>query len=228
MKIHDEIEQGSVEWQWLRAGKITASEVDALVTPLGKVRDSEGVDSYLAKKVCELWTGAPLPTLQVFDMLQGELLEDRAKPAFTIHTGIEARNVGFIETDDGRCGCSPDLLIDDWSGVEIKAPRIDTHANYLLSGKLPKAYAAQVQMSMFVTGFRTWHFFSFNRQLPPLHLVIDRDEKFQAALETAISNFSQQLQRAMELLESINGGPPPKRPTITPRKPEESFDVPMP
>lgn len=219
MKSHRDIEQNSVDWQILRSGKITASEMDAIISPLGKVRDSEGVATYVTQKLCEMWTGGPLIALQgIFDVEQGKLLEERAKPAFTVHTGIETENVAFIETDDGRVGCSPDAMIGNVSGAEIKCPRMDTHISYLLAGKLPKQYVAQVQGSMFVTGCKEWHFFSYCRNLPPLHIVVPRDDDFQASLGEALSLCVTKLDVAMARLVELNGGPPPKpKPPPQPR-----------
>lgn len=212
MKIHTDIAQNGVDWMILRSGKVTASEMDALISPLGKIRTGDGVNTYLNQKLCERWMGGPLPSvIGVFDMEQGKLLEERAKPAFTLHTGLEIQNVGFIETDNGLAGCSPDGMIGNECGVEIKCPRMDTHIGYLLTGELPKQYVAQVQGSMFVTGFKRWHFFSFHRQFPPLHLLIERDEAFQEALGTAIEDFGKQLDSAMNRLIELNGGPPKKR-----------------
>ena len=209
MKIHADIAQNSVDWQILRAGKVTASEFDALITPLGKVRDGDGVATYLAQKLAERWLGGPLPALQgVFDVEQGQILEERAKPAFTIHTGLETHNVAFIETDDGQCGCSPDAMVGMESGVEIKCPRAETHIGYLLAGKLPKQYVAQVQGSMFVTGCPTWHFFSYRRSFPAFHLVVARDDNFHRALAVALADFLAALDIAMKRLEELNGGPP--------------------
>lgn len=209
MIIHTDIEQGSPEWALLRAGKITASEMDALISPLGKIREGDGVQTYLTQKLVERWTGAPLPQLQgIFAMDQGEILEERAKPAFTIHTGLEIQTVGFIESDDKRAGCSPDALVGSECGVEIKSPGRPIHVKYLLEGKLPKAYVAQVQGSMFVTGFTSWHFFSYSRQFPPLHLVIERDERFQAALKEAIDVFIERLDKDFDYLVDLNGGLP--------------------
>lgn len=220
MKIHRGIEQGSVDWMLLRAGKVTASEMDALISPLGKIRNGDGVQTYLNKKLVELWTGGPLASLQgVFDMDQGQILEERARPAFTIHTGIEVETAAFIETDDGRCGCSPDAVIGDKSAVEIKCPTMPVHVGYLRDGSLPDQYISQVQGSLFVTGYETWHFFSYNRQFPPLHLVIERDEKFQAQLADAVENFIDLLDTEMKRLEDLNGGPPRRTKLCTPPKP---------
>lgn len=193
----------------MRAGKITASEADSLVSPLGKVRDGDGVETYLNQKLVEKWIGGPLPQLQgIFDMEQGQILEERAKPAFTIHTGLEIQNVSFIETDDGRAGCSPDAIVGESEGVEIKCPTMPKHVGYLRAGRLPRDYIAQVQFGLFVTGFKTWHFFSYSRQFPPLHLVIERDEKFQAALKEAIDAFIERLDKSFDYLVDLNGGTP--------------------
>ncbi len=228
MKIHTDIEQNSVDWQILRSGKITASEVDALISPTGKVRESDGVETYLNQKLCELWTGGPLLALQgIFDVDQGKLLEERAKPAFTVHTGIETHNVAFIETDDERAGCSPDAMIGKESGVEIKCPRMDTHVGYLRAGTLPKAYVAQVQFGMHVTGFARWHFFSYNRALPPLHLVVERDEKFQESIREALAQFIPRLDAGMAKLIELNGDLPQRLKPLTPM-PSRPKPVPQP
>lgn len=217
MKKHD-IAQGSVDWLIARAGVVTASEVDALVSPTGKIRTGDGVKTYLHRKLTERWTGGPLPVLQgIFDVQQGEILEQRARPAFTIHTGIEVETVGFITSDDGRIGCSPDALIGNQSGCEIKCPTMPVQIGYLLGGQLPSDYIAQVQFSMYVTGCKTWHFFSYNRRLPPFHLLIERDEKYQDALHDALGEFLEALDDGMARLTKINGGPPPRPKPIAER-----------
>lgn len=208
MKVHD-IEQNSVDWSILRSGKVTASELDALVSPLGKVRSGEGVTTYLHRKLMEKWTGGPcFELVGVFDIDQGRLLEERAKPAFTVHTGIDIANIGFVETDDGSFGCSPDGWIDGKCGVEIKCPKMQTHIGYLLNGRLPTEYVAQVQGSMYATGFSEWHFFSYRPQLPPLHLVVQRDNEYQKAIAEAVEAFSKRLDEGFKRLCELNGSAP--------------------
>ncbi len=226
MKIHQNIEQGSLDWMLLRAGKVTASEMHALISPTGKIRDGDGVETYLNQKLVELWTGGPLPQLQgIFDVEQGLVLEERAKPAFTIHTGLEVSSAAFIEDASGRAGCSPDGLIWGNSGVEIKCPTMPKHVGYLRAGTLPKDYVAQVQGSMFVTGFDHWHFFVYGRQLPALHVVVERDERFQTALAVAVADFIAALDAGMKRLEELNGGPPPRRKVPVPQSAPPSDDL---
>lgn len=217
MKIID-VQQGSVEWGMARAGIPTASEFDNLVTPEFKVRTGEMPRTYLAKKLAEKWQGAPLVTNNTFDMDVGTILEGESIPWFELETGLQVQRVGFITTDDGRIGCSPDGLLLD-SGIECKCPRIETHVKYLMSGELPKEYAHQVHGSMFVTGYDSWRFLSYRRHLPPLLLTVERDEKIQAALTEALAGFLAAFDAGWARLCEINGGPP-KRFTQPQLKPD--------
>lgn len=230
MKIID-CQQGSQTWLDTRAGLPTASDFDCLVTPLGKVKTGEGPKSYLAKKVAEAWQGGPLLEFNSWDMEAGQILEEEARPWAEIHFGCDIQRVGFITTDDGKIGCSPDGLIGDDSGIEIKCPKVETHVGYLLNGELPADYVAQVQGSMFVTGFKTWKFMSYRRRFPNLVLTIERDEKFMDALSEALDAFYEKFEASMARMEEINGGPRPARfkaqpePAATPQEPEERFDI---
>lgn len=213
-------EQNSVDWQILRSGKVTASEMDNLVTPLGKVKHGDGPRSYLMKKVAEAWLGGPLPSLNVWDMEQGHILEEYARPAFTLETGKEVRQVGFVTDDAGRIGCSPDGLVGDDAGLEIKCPRIETHIRYILDGMVPTDYIIQVQGSLFVTKFPKWFFFSYRRKLPPLILEVEPDEKIQAAIGEAVESFLERFDDAFEMLVKLNGGLP-KRAAV--QRPQPTF-----
>ena len=206
MKIHH-VQQGSLEWAMLRCGIPTASEFGNLVTPDFKIRTGEMPKTFLNKKLAEKWQGAPLDCYQSHDMELGTIQEEEAIPYFTLETGIDVERVGFVTSDDGRVGCSPDGLLPD-SGIEIKCPRIETHVGYLLASELPKDYAAQVHGSMFVTGRTTWRFMSYRRRLPALMLTIERDEKIQATIRTALEIFNGAFDDAWALLCEKNGGPP--------------------
>lgn len=224
-------EQGSVDWQLARAGIPTASEFDCLITPLGEIRTGETPKTYLAKKVAEAWQGGPLLEFNVFDMEAGQVLEKEARPWFEARYEVDIKTVGFITTDDGRIGCSPDGLIGDNSGIEIKCPKVETHVGYLLNGKLPKDYVAQVHGSMFVTGFKEWRFLSYRRRFPNLVLTVERDDKIQAALKQALGEFLQKFDAALKRMEEINGGPKPLRyvhhiqPDLQPEPDDERIDI---
>lgn len=220
MNIHA-VAQQSVDWQILRSGKVTASEMDSLVTPFGKVKTGDGPRTYLHKKVAEAWLGGPLPSLNVFDMEQGNILEEFARPAFALETGIAVSEVGFITGTDERIGCSPDAMIGTTAGVEIKCPRVETHIGYLLEGTLPKDYVLQVQGSLFVTGLSKWYFYSFCRRMPSLILEVAPDPDIQKAIAEATGAFLERFEEALEKLVKLNGGirPDPRAKFMPPPTP---------
>lgn len=208
MKIHTDFEQGSLAWMQARAGVPTASEFGQLVTPKFEVRKGGMPDTYLAEKVAEWWLNGPLAGFNAFATEQGHLLEEEAKPGYTLETGDEVQKVAFCTTDDGRVGCSPDGLIGDDGGVEIKSPQISNHVKYLLAGKVPDDYVAQVQGSLFVTGRKWWRFFSYCRKMPSLILTVEPDPVAQGAITDALAKFLARFESAKARLIELNGGPP--------------------
>ncbi len=204
MKIHAEVAQGHIDWFKLRMGIPTASELGNLLTPEFELRKGEMPKSYTYSKVAEAWAGKPLISTGNWNTEQGEILEGEAKPWFELEYDKKVKTVGFITTDDGRCGCSPDgMILNEECGIEIKCPSAPIHVKYLVNGALPKEYAAQVMGSMFVTGFKKWFFVSYRRGFPALVLEIYRDEKAMSAIASAIDSFHLDFDRAMERISNI-------------------------
>lgn len=158
--------------------------------------------SYLYLKVAEAWREEPVIELTTFSIEQGEIVETEARPFYELETNQKVREVGFITTDDGLFGCSPDGLIGENSGLEIKCPSAQMHVKYLVQGTLPKDYAAQVYGSMFVTGFPRWTFLSYRRNFPPLILEVERDEEIMGKIGKALKAFHSQFDTALEKLRS--------------------------
>lgn len=210
MKIH-EVDQGSVDWLILRSGKVSASELDALISPFWKVREGDGVKTYLAQKLAEWWMGGNLTSFATFDMDQGKILEEEARPWLSMHLDKDIAKVGFITTDDDRTGCSPDGLIDGSIGVEIKCPQPTQHVRTLLNDEVPKEHLAQLHGGMFVTGAKEWIFCSYRRGFPNFVKTVQRDENAQEKIAEAVSGFIELMDEAIRTLEGINGGPPRRR-----------------
>lgn len=205
MKIHD-CEQGTLEWTKLHFGIPTASGLDNLITPEFKLREGETPKTYLYKKVAEKLQGRPLIDLSAssFMLEQGMIVEEEARPWYELEYEKSVRKVGFISTDDGRFGCSPDGLIEgEDCGIEIKSPAAHTHVKYLVNGVLPKEYTAQVLGSMFATGFKKWVFVSYRRGFPALVLEIYGDQKAMDAIERAVDAFHSDFNRAMARISNI-------------------------
>lgn len=202
MIIH-ECSQRTRDWANLHVGIPTASGLGQLLTPEFKIRDGETPKTFLYTKVAEAWRGEPLIDLSTFSIEQGEIVETEARPFFELETDQRVKEVGFITTDDGRFGCSPDGLIGDDNGLEIKCPSAAVHCKYLLQGQLPKDHAAQVHGSMYVTGFPRWTFLSYRRAFPPLILEVRRDEAIIAKIGEALDRFHAAFDEAMAKVKAF-------------------------
>lgn len=211
--------QGSPEWMQERSSIATASEFDCLVSPTGKVKTGDGPTTYLHKKLAAWWHGTFIESVDSFYMEQGRILEEEAIPWYELEFNTKIERVGFVTKDDRSCGCSPDGLLPSNTGIEIKCPASHTHMGYLLNGVLPPEYTHQVQGSLYITGFNHWKFVSYRRGIRALVVDVEPDEKYQAALDEAISLFNERLEKGKARLIEINGGPPKRTAKPTP-KPE--------
>src|SRR5437763_1712549 len=118
MKIFD-CEQNSPEWYAARLGIPTASEFSTVLAVGPKGGKSPGRVAYLNKLAGEVLTGEPMPHYSNDDMERGKLMEDEARDLYAFQTGAEIRRIGFIR--NGDTGASPDSLIGDKGGLEIKS-----------------------------------------------------------------------------------------------------------
>lgn len=211
--------QNTAEWLQARCGLATASEFDNLVSPTGEVKKGKGPESYLHRKLAEWWTGAVEVDFASFYMDQGKIIEEQVVPWYQLEYGIAIERVGLITNDDGTAGCSPDGLLPD-SGIEIKAPASHTHIGYLLNSKLPAEYIHQVQGCMYITGRDEWKFVSYRRGMTALVLTVERDTKFQNAIDEALILFLSKMAVGKKRLCELNGGPPKRLAAL---KPEPQF-----
>lgn len=194
--IHD-VAQGSGMWLEVRAGKATASAFNKILTA-AKLQYSAQADGYEDRCVAELLTGDPIEDFEGTAWVdRGKELEPQACAAFEFQTGKTVQKVGFISR--GMFGFSPDGLIGDregWlkgtgEGVELKCPAPQTHVGYLLDGKLPDAYKMQIQGSLWVSRFQSWHFMSFHPKITPFIIEVKPDPQVQEAITAAAAQFEQ-------------------------------------
>lgn len=179
MRIID-CQQQSEEWERWR-NRPTASEFSSFVTP-ARGDYSAQATAYAAKIVAKrlgVYTEPP-PT---FWMEWGMEHEPNARHAYTVATGREVQEVGFIIPDSTNAyGGSPDGLVGDDGLIEIKCPAPETLIGYHAAGELPKQYKPQIQGLLLISG-RPWcDFFVFHPQLTPFLLRVEADEKYQTKI----------------------------------------------
>lgn len=170
-------QQRSEAWFAARRGLPTASRFDKILTAKKgePAAAQEGlIDELLAESLLPPQQGVIRPATE--EMYEGMRLEAEARCAFEVGYASEpVKEVGLIIHESGMFGASPDALVGGDSGVELKCPNGATQIGYLRAGVLPSEYRCQVHGSMVVTGRKTWSFFSYARNLPPLHLLVEWD-----------------------------------------------------
>jgi len=174
-----ECEQGSVEWFEARRGIPTASGFSNLITP-SRGEPSKSMVPYIYQLLAEKYTGGCPVDIESYTsraMQDGIDMEPEARRCYAfLAGGEEVREVGFCLSDDGRFGCSPDGLVGDDGGLELKCPLPKTHIKYLVENQLPDEYKAQVHGSLIVTGRKWWDFMSYAHGLPEFRIRVEPDE----------------------------------------------------
>jgi len=182
--------QGSDEWFALRAGRATASEFSSILAKgQGKSRAS-----YLRKVAAERLTGKPSPEgFKGAYLDRGHELEPFARAAYETAKSVMVDQVGLILHDDLMVAGSPDFLVGDEGGGEIKCVIPTAQMDTILAGGYPSEHKAQIQGNIWISGRKWWDFVSYCPEMPP-HLQlytfkVERDPDYIAVLEKEVRLF---------------------------------------
>ena len=205
-------EQGTAEWHEARLGIPTASCFGKIVTSTGTA--SKQAADYMDELLGEWLTGASKDGYTSTWMARGTELEPDGRLWYEFAHDVTVQQVGFVMRDNGLVGGSPDGLVGDDGGLEIKCPAPGTHIGYLRTGKIPAKYVPQVQGGMWVCDRQWWNFVSYHPSIEPLVVRVQRDEKFVDSLSALVGRFVEKMLEEREKL--ITKGYHPKcQTTIT-------------
>jgi len=156
MKMHY-VEQQSEEWFALRLGKMTASEAQTISA------NGAGLKTYIYKVVVGKITGKSQNSFAGNRHTErGNELEPDARISYELVRGVSVETVGFIEESE-YLGCSPDGLVEDNGGLEIKCPDDIKYFKLMIGEEKPdEAYIWQCHMSMLLTGRKWWDLLFYN------------------------------------------------------------------
>lgn len=229
MAIFHHIEQGSAEWFALHCGIPTASQFHRIVTPTGKV--STSARSYAHYLVAEALLGRSLETESALEWIaRGREMEPEAVRMYELHKDADCAPGGFVTTDDGRIGASPDrLLAGGRAGLEVKCPSPQVHIGYLL-GELDERYKVQRQGQLWVGEFEYVDFWSYHPEMPPALVRTYRDEAFIGKLAEALPEFCDHLDALRERSRTLGLFGVPRRvltpaDQMIPRRGPEAFGL---
>lgn len=149
---------------------------------------------YMLQLLGERLTGEVAESYSNHHMERGKVMEEEARDLFAFQTGSMLTRVGFVLNDELGIGCSPDALIGEDGGLELKTCLPHIQLERLLTGKnCPAEHVAQVQGSMWVTGRKYWEFASHWTKLPQYRVRVERDEVYIATLAAAVKAFNEEL-----------------------------------
>ena len=205
--MQNNMEQRSPEWYAVRLGKVTGSQVSAVLAK----RDSATRANYLSELVVERLTGQQAEFFMNDAMQHGIDTEPEARMAYEAHKGVLVDEIGFVNhAAISNFGCSPDGLVGLDGLIEIKCPNSKTHIDTVLSKKAPTKYIPQMMAQMACTGRKWCDFVSFDPRLPEdlqLFVVrVDRDDQYIANLEKEVSAFLAEVDETLIKLKGVKDG----------------------
>lgn len=200
-------EQSSPEWFAARAGIPTASEF-ATVMAKGTDRKSPSVTraKYMRQLAGEIITGEPAPEGYSNGFMErGKLLEQEARDLYAFTRDADPQIVGFLR--NGNKGASPDSLIGEAGGLEIKTAIPAVQIERLQRNGLPPEYRAQVQGNLWVSEREFWDFMSYCPKMPALIIRVPRDEDYIRDMAAAVDAFNDELQNLVAAIRRYEADP---------------------
>jgi hypothetical protein len=205
--IAHEVKQGSWDWLQMRLGIPTASNFDRIMTP--KTRKASGqAAGYMHELLAERLLGHPLEESSGAGMTplmqRGNLLELEAVKAYEFERDVDTEPGGFILSDSGLYGASPDRLVGDEGLLEVKCVSAKNHVAAML-GCNDDDHVSQCMGQMLVSG-RKWVDNLFYNPVLPSHIVrISRDLSYIGQLQMHLDAFCSQLEREFSRLKAMPG-----------------------
>lgn len=213
MIVH-QMEQGSAEWHMIRAGKVTASRFASVMTE-AQMKYSASAKNVIAELIAEqqlkacldtAWEGNDIVTGIDFGgnvwTRRGSDLEDEARLWYAAFKDVDVERVGFVATDDGRMGCSPDGLVGEDGVLEIKCRGAQYHMRMVL-GYDAIAPRTQTQGTLWVTGRKWIDSLAYN---PYLTKRIQRelpDPEWIARWDECVKQFWREFETAEQVVAAV-------------------------
>jgi hypothetical protein len=187
-----DFEQGSPDWHRVRLGIPTASEFKSILAKgEGKTRRT-----YMMKLLGERFTGEPADNFSNGHMERGKEMEDEARRLYAFMQEVDPVRVGFIR--NGAKGSSPDSLIGESGGLEIKTKLAHLQLDVIEADKIPSEHVAQVQGHLWIAEREWWDFASYWPKLPLFVKRVTRDEPYIATLRSEVERFTDELDALTE------------------------------
>jgi hypothetical protein len=205
--------QGSDQWFKLRLGMATAS-VAKMVLAEGLDGDESKTRATLLYRLAgERISGLPAETFENEAMRRGRTMEFKALSDYSFKSDVEVHQVGFVRRTIKRevsgvrfpdlvVGCSPDGLVGEDGGVQIKTMKPELITRLIDRQTFPTEHKAQCQWEMWVTGRQWWDLKIFYEgiSIPPFRL--NRIEADMLKIRKAAEAFDWELREILKRLKA--------------------------
>ena len=188
------MEQNSPAWFDVRLGIISASHFGEVISKGRGKNPSKMCRSYMVKLAAEILTGAHRDGYTGYDMLRGIEQEPDARAEYEFQTGYYVNQIGFAKR--GSIGCSPDGLVGELGGIEIKSVIPEVQIETVLANEIPSTHEPQIQGVIYVLDLDWLDFVSYSPLLNNNFLFIKRayrDDEFIDNLKKKLETFNKQL-----------------------------------
>lgn len=191
--------QGTGAWAFMKLGVLSASNASKIVAK----KDSETRATYMAELVAQVCTGLAKQEFESRPTEWGKQHEDAARACYEFTTGYTVTQLPFVYRDETfRVGCSPDGLVGESKGAEIKVPyATENYIKFLTSDKIKPEYQWQTQFTLWVLGASEWDFVQYDPRMkvsPMKILTVAQDaEKFKT-LDDAVPAFIDDMDKLLE------------------------------
>lgn len=203
------MEQGSPEWKLDKCGYASASQFSAVLAKgQGKTRAT-----YLRRIVVERLTGVPTESYSNQHMERGIEQELFARAEYEMASGVLVEEAGFIKHQTLLAGGSPDGLVGDDGGIEIKSVIPTVQYETIIKGQYPSEHKAQIQGYLWLFNRKWFDFVSYSPDMPGKSRLyvyrVSRDEDYIKMLESEVILFLTDAERAINEFQRYISGEPP-------------------
>lgn len=190
-------QQKSEAWYNVKLGVISASKASEAVAKL----DSAKRATYMAELCAQVATGI-MEEINSKYLDWGNQHEDAARSTYEFINGVTVKNVPFVFKDTSfRVGCSPDGIVSDSKGVEIKCPFNSVHfIQFMTDEKIKGDYVWQTQFTLWVMDADEWDFVQYDPRMKknPIHtLTVKRDAEKMKVFDDMIPRFIEDMDKML-------------------------------
>lgn len=195
-----DVAQNSPEWDELRRGIITSSELSTVLSQGRGRQPSITRRKYMLQLIADRLGAAPSDRYVNNQMERGHLMEQEAVDHYAFMTDVEPTLIGFVR--NGEVGASPDRLVGDSGLLEIKTKDRHRHLECLLSGEVPSEHHAQLQGQLWICEREWVDFVSYWPGLTPFIKRVHRNEPEITSIRLGVEMFLREMHELMGRLKA--------------------------